>query len=139
MNKKRLLKLAALLEKDASNPEGVKFDMSTWGEVKGKKATMSCGTKVCAMGLAAISGVFKKQGLRYHVEENLDRSELWIDIGFKGDVGLFTDGFTAAQRLFDITSQESSFLFSDHSYPRRMTGRRGELYVAKRIRDFVAD
>ena len=138
MNKKRLLKLADLLEADANNPEGAKFDIRKWGNGKGEP-TVSCGTKVCAMGLAAVSGVFKKQGLTCKVERYRDLKDGFvINIGFKGENDWYTDGFIAAQRLFEITSTESDFLFSDSSYSGRTTGRRGELYVAKRIRDFVA-
>ena len=44
MNKKRLLKLADLLEADANNPKGIKFDMGTWGDGKGEVADVSCRT-----------------------------------------------------------------------------------------------
>jgi hypothetical protein len=35
MNKRRLLKLAALLEADAEKTDGIKFDLGSWGAVDG--------------------------------------------------------------------------------------------------------
>ena len=137
MNKKRLLKLADLLEADANNPNGLKFDMGTWGESSGETAEISCGTRACAMGLAALSGAFKRQGLHYEITGDPYSTATFIDINFKDEV--YSDGMESAEKLFGITDQESEFLFDDNSYPQRYkTGKRAELYVAKRIRDFVA-
>jgi hypothetical protein len=47
-------------------------------------------------------------------------------------------GYDAVDELFDITPNESGFLFDNNSYPIAKTiGAIGERYVAKRIRDFV--
>ena len=56
MNKKRLLKLADLLEADAKNKKGIKFDYWATANLADPKEPISCGTSACAMGLAALSG-----------------------------------------------------------------------------------
>lgn len=54
--KKRLLKLADLLMKDARNKKGVMFDLSLLAKKEnGGDPEPTCGTKACAMGLAAIT------------------------------------------------------------------------------------
>lgn len=73
--KRRALKLADLLEKDAKNKKGIRFDLSTVFTAtaleEGKDIPsdyvpeVSCGTTACAMGLAAISGEFKRAGLSF--------------------------------------------------------------------------
>ncbi len=76
-----LLRFADLLEADANNPEGVKFDLGAWAqdsrldlnkmspdEVEQllypttiETVPVNCGTAACALGLAAISGAFKDE------------------------------------------------------------------------------
>ena len=141
MNKRRLLKLADLLEADAKNKAGIKFDLSTVVTpnpklpLDAKAVPVSCGTQACAMGLAAITGAFKRNGLSYRVDPQ--ENELFIETTMHG---VDTDFDDAASELFDITLQEADFLFTPSAYPQRApkTGARGELLVAKRIRDFVA-
>lgn len=130
MNKRRLLKLADLLEADAKNKKGIKFDLGTWGYVKDGTKPVSCGTKACAMGLAALSGAFKRHGLSYTLDGG------FVDISIGGIHG----GFSSGAKLFDISFDESHWLFDPMSYPAsaRTTGVSGEKLVAKRIRDFVA-
>lgn len=131
MNKKRLLKLADLLEADAKNRKGIKFDLGTWGYVDDdSKGLVSCGTTACAMGLAAISGAFKRQGLSHKLEGN------YIVVMHDGKEG----GFSAACNLFGIEYYEARSLFDSEHYPMDVetVGAAGERYVAKRIRDFVA-
>ena len=129
-----LLRLADYLEKDAVNPNGFKFDMWTWASSESDsdgfftgnvKPEPNCGTSACAMGIAAISGIFKDEGLSYYV--NIDGE---FEFRFaEGWIG----GFSAAQSLFEINDPQSRYLFDgDH-----MTGHPGELAVAKRIRAFV--
>ena len=128
MNKKRLLKLADLLEADAKNAKGVKFDLRNWGDTTEGKKVVSCGTTACAMGLAVASKAFSRQGLQGYSRVNP------LCPLYEGKVG-----FEAAARLFDINMDASFFLFSDDNYPKnRVRGATGERYVAKRIRDFVA-
>jgi hypothetical protein len=132
MNKRRLLKLADLLEEDAANKKGIKFDLGLWGASDEDDApvSVSCGTTACAMGLAVVSGAFKRAGLTNYYGDSGDR----ICPVFEG-----YDGFEAAQRLFKISQDQSFFLFDQSQYPIGSTsGARGERYVAKRIRDFVS-
>lgn len=139
MNKKRLLKLADLLEADAKNKKGIKFDIYTLGRASqywddnGDRiefdAAIDCGTIACAMGLAAISGEFKRAGLSYRIDDQ------HIVTTFKGRKMEFD---LAAKRLFDISLREAEFLFTPAPYPEnKREGAAGERFVAKRIRDLV--
>jgi hypothetical protein len=131
MNKKRLLKLADLLEKDAENKKGVKFDLMHWADTneddKGE-IPLDCKTKACAIGLACISGAFRKEGL-----------------GWKLDIfGCLTPyynnsyGWNAVTTFFDIPREDAEKLFAWVSYKKSKTeGAKGERAVAKRIRKFV--
>ena len=136
MNKKRLLKLADLLEADANNKKGIKFDINviackskTYDHFKPDELPeLSCGTAACAVGLACISGAFKREGLSYFIED---------DGGIIPVFGEFRDWHCAEMEFFGLNEGESNFLFRD--YPeRKQRGAAGERYVAKRIRDFVA-
>lgn len=139
MNKRRLLKLAELLEADARNKSGLKFDMDMWGESQTKDMKVTCGTTACAMGLAALSGTFKRAGLQVRVQEyGHDANHIfWLDIGFKGS---FASPLESASQLFDLTYAEASWLFISDDYPDNasMKGAAGERTVAKRIKRFVA-
>ena len=130
--KNRLLKLAALLEADAKNKKGVKFDLGIWGRSDDPELTpvsVSCGTTACAVGLAVVSGAFKRSGL-YNTADLPGR----ISPSFDNRVG-----FDAVEAFFDLTGEEAGFLFSDDFYPVSFrTGAKGERFVAKRIRQFVA-
>lgn len=139
VGRRRLLKLADLLEADAKNKKGIKFDLGLWGRVndvsyddKPKVTTVDCGTTACAIGLACISGVFKKGGLS---------ARLTTGAGNGGNHILPVygrrNGFNAVETFFAITSRASKFLFTDADYPET-TGAKGERAVAKRIRDFVS-
>jgi hypothetical protein len=142
MNVERLLKLADLLEADANNPKGVKFDLTAWvqkkdsdgefttfGFAKGETIPVSCGTAACAWGLAAISGAFADDGVGFDLNRNG-----WISPTFNG-----AEDFDAAEMFFDINTNEVSYLFDPDFYPNsKLRGRKGELYVAKRVRDLAA-
>lgn len=134
MNKRRLLKLADLLEANAKNEKGAKFDLSGWGGSEQGPVAVSCGTTACAAGLAVISGAFKRAGLF-----NASGSPDGIHPGLHVTKHNRLYGFDALEKLFDLGFQESSWLFSDGYYPRELRrGAKGERAVAKRIRDFVA-
>jgi hypothetical protein len=85
---------------------------------------LSCGTSACAMGLAALSGQFKRAGLGYHL---LDGGSMKITMHGKGY------GLTAAEELFDISTVQAEYLFTEIEG----TGAKGERQVAKLIRAFV--
>ena len=127
MNKRRLLKLAGLLEADAKNKAGIKFNMGDWGSVEDHKNPVSCGTTACAMGLAALSGAFKKDGLDYY------RNKHFVLFKWKGRC---IDGIDAAQRLFELDHHDAWDFFIPSHHPQE--GAVAERHLAKRIRKFVA-
>lgn len=139
VGRRRLLKLADLLEADAKNKKGIRFDLSTWANVDpSAEPSVSCGTTACAMGLAAISGAFKRAGLSYGpVDCGIENCGLCAG---KMEVRLGRDtGFDAAMVLFDVNTDEAGWLFAGSSYPEdKIQGAAAERCVAKRIRDFVA-
>jgi hypothetical protein len=137
MNKRRLLKLAALLIADAKNKKGSRFDLESWASnmdgnrmpQPSKFKVLDCNTSACAVGLACLSGAFKRSGLswRSHKEDNN------IIPIFKGQ-----EGFGAVEEFFGIDFQEAEWLFVVHSYDGPTMGAAGERAVANRIRRFVA-
>ncbi len=137
MKKRRLLKLAKLLEKDAKNKKGVKFDLNTWGYSSSKRPKANCNTTACAIGLACVSGTFKNEGLSYKMSE--DGYQI-IPIYKDKSVGNLITSFPAVAEFFEITFRECDDLFIYSSYtPEEREGANGELAVAKRIREFVND
>lgn len=145
MNKNRLLRLAELLEADAVQPNGIKFDLNVWAVPDGfdnlasdhgpysertKIIPVDCGTVACAMGLAAISGVFKDEGLTYTIESN---GSLYPEYDN-------AQGFGAAAKFFEIRYSDATMLFSRDGYSEymNMRGAVGERVVAAIIREFVA-
>lgn len=140
MNKRRLLKLAGLLDADAKNKKGIQFDLSDYarpaksgkgggGYSEQDAIPVNCNTAACAIGLACISGAFKRSGLTYTLDF---RGYLWpkYETSQMGD---------AAELFFDVNEDEFEFLFQPSSYPRKFRkGAIGERFVARRIRDFVA-
>lgn len=148
MRTDRLLKLAELLEADAANPEGVKFDLTAWGysTIAGgdrfdnkfrrdqKVIPVSCDTAACAWGLAAISGIFKEEGVSFEISA----SERALVPSFNN---LY--GFDAAKAFFELGEdtdglEQVSTLFDTPSY-MFLKGAPAELEVAKRIRELVAN
>jgi hypothetical protein len=144
MNKRRLLKLADLLEADAKNKKGVRFDLGTWGQTEKLKQFVQpdCGTVACAVGLACVSGAFKRSGLDFRIDE--DTGDIIPTLAVRDGVELYSwddtlEGYDAGELFFDLEEEEFAFLFNAQSYPKKLSkGADGERYVAKRIRDFVA-
>lgn len=133
--RRRMLTLATLLEADAKNKYGLKFDLGTWGDgVDRNHMGLDCGTRACAMGLAALSGKFKRAGLRYKIRDNSDffgdSTNLVVMLGNRR-------GFSAAQKLFDLSEDEAEWLFSKNYYTLEQ-GKGAERAVAKRLRRFAA-
>lgn len=143
MKKARLLKLAGLLEADAADPKGIKFDLRTWGRSADEAIPVSCGTKACAMGLAALSGAFKGAGLTWTINENDGCGDEGCAIcsGTDRRIEIFCggeEGFGAAAKLFGISDDIAAWLFSSYGYKTLDSkGKRGELAVAARIRGLV--
>jgi len=139
MNKKNLLKMAALLESNAANSKGMKFDLHTvagWVDDEfvppsARKLDVSCNTVGCAIGLAAVSRAFEKDGLGFTLNTNNNCIEMNIN---GEDAGFISVGI----RLFDIDSNTSIMFFDPSSYcGGTIIGAEGELRVAKRIRRYV--
>ena len=140
MNKRKLLKLAAMLEADAKNKKGIKFDLEIVASASitnfsvttaefpdGKQPTLDCETAACAIGLACLSGKFK--GLSYSITK----------LGFFNVVvNGHTASFESSYKIFDLTVSEGEWLFVPWSYDKSPKGAKGERLVAKRIRDFVS-
>lgn len=146
-----LTRQAALLRRDAANPTGVKFDLSSWAEpavdseLRNKASTyrsfwkgdvevvpVSCSTKACAFGLAAISGEFKAEGLTYHINYRGDLIPRIITLD-----GIIHSGFTAAEVLFGIEGDDAEYLFDPDCYEETPVGASGEIEVAQRIEHFI--
>jgi hypothetical protein len=131
---RRLLKLAALLLVDAKNKKGIKFDIGTVGRVSDptkEEIPLDCGTTACAMGLAAISGAFKKQGLTAisRTSDDGESNQLWCAWN-----GRIRDYCRTAMSLFGITQDQANYLFSPWTYPwNKKTGAAGEKEVVRRI------
>lgn len=146
MYEDRLERLAKLLEVNAGNQKGVRFDMGFWASPistslfdgnwadKVEVVPMNCNTIACAMGLAAISGEFKAEGLTYEFVESLFGGGFILVPKFENK-----GGFKAAEMLFDINPEDADYLFDPSSYDDYPSkGAEGELFVAKRIREFIA-
>lgn len=139
MRKDLLERLATLLETDATNPTGIKFDMRIWAKKSGEDTVRNyyhddvvqanCGTTGCAFGLAAISGAFKDDGLTYDI------------IG--GRLTPTFDGrieYDAAAALFELERHDAEKLFDPFFYEAtQRVGAEAELEVARRIRELVTD
>lgn len=94
---------------------------------------MDCGTTACAMGLAALSGAFKHQGLRAETERRGDIIE--VNVAMPNS----RYGLHAAMDLFNINYKAAEWLFTAEAYWHDPTrGSAGERAVAKRIRAVVA-
>lgn len=160
MHIERLERMRDLLRRDAANPTGVKFDLSTWAEpavsdengmryyplpkdvqrnaddryytaLEAVKVPVSCDTMACAFGLAAISGEFAAEGLSYSFMTG------------DGSIGTLMPtlgrhhGMTAAAHLFGIETTDAQYFFDPECYEDTPREAEGELLVAQRIEDFI--
>lgn len=164
MHAERLTRLADLLRRDAANEKGVQFDLGTWSQpakdtllgqlvgymsrvwLNAEPPPVDCGTTACALGLAAISGEFKEEGLDCEFvpywgfdDKQHARAHSEPPLGYhmyprcKGHTG-----FEAASALFDISDDDASYLFDPDCYSGDTpVGAQGELFVANRIERFI--
>jgi len=154
-----MLKGADLLEADALNPEGIKFDLNTWAAdarvdltepfgVNGLRTfgykedaviPINCGTQACAAGLFALSGAFKDQGFSYEIT-NDGRLRLAIQTRDAFGIRTVLHDWEAVAHLFAIEEPQAWKLFSADNYPpTQRKGAVGELAVAARMREMVAE
>lgn len=144
MNAERLLRLAAGLKANAANPTGMKFDLWHWGSFPANQPQpdITCNTVGCAVGFAAVSGIFKKEGLGYKILSGQGIFDESIILPTYKD----SEGWQAVNDFFDIEYVDSMKLFSTYSYapegedPRDedTKGAEAELKVARRIEEYVA-
>lgn len=144
MKKQRLLKLADLMDTIADGRKRKKADlpsfyMSAFIVSSDDCVTnLSCNSQACALGSAAVSGIFERQGLHvgaYHHGINM------FDVNLETRDGRVYRNFDAAAELFGITEAQAQELFADSQlYGREQLpeGARGARRVAKEIREFVA-
>lgn len=148
MREDRLLKLADVVEADANNPVGFKFDLATWaapilvaenpndqqvrydsGWESDARIPLDCHTAACAVGVGCLSGAFKDEGLGYEIDNGV------LSPTFQGHTS-----FGAVREFFEIHQSDVEYLFvAEHYEAPLRKGRDGELAVAARIRQYVAD
>lgn len=132
----RLEFLAGALERNAANPQGMRFSLTTWlmKWLEGKPESvpsMDCGTVGCAVGLAMLLPEFQAEGLAMHPMSFGD--DRWVPEYFG------YHRFSAVTAFFNLTDTEAEYLFHVTSYPSgKRRGVEGELAVAARIREFLA-
>lgn len=126
----RLIRLQTLLVADASNPNGVSFDLSGWAwrYVWGDEqpVAVDCGTHACAVGLACISGLFAEDGLAYDLSHS--GSIVPTYAGWRG--------WPAVEYFFGLNEDDAQWLFSPEHYVTRH-GAEAELMVSARIQQFL--
>jgi len=134
MNVDRLQHLSGLLRKDAADPTGVKFDLSSWASTREHNETpkMSCGTAACAIGVACLSKEFEDEGFSYEIS-SYRYPEINITPKFKHSIGWF-----AVRNFFELDRFECAWLFYDSNYTIT-TGAEAELEVANRIDQLIAN
>jgi len=134
-----LSRLAALLEQNAKNKKGMRFDLGVWASAHGDcELGLDCRTTGCAMGLAALSGEFPDLVIEEEdcFFDNSHRGTM-ATIRYRGEL----EGIRAAAALFEISEVEAGWLFLEDDYllndlPTK--GAKGERVVADRIRKFIA-
>lgn len=132
-----LLKLADMLDADADNEKGMKFDITNVGIFVGSSQErdtwqpgLNCNTVGCAMGLAMMSGEFPDLSFKHYYEGSDDLVPM-----YGGQRTCYDD---AAAYVFDIGLNTARYLFSPAYYPPGLrTEAEGERAVAARIRLLV--
>jgi len=153
MREDLLLRGANLLEEDALNPEGIKFNLGTWAADakidlaagyrtpdarqfdyhEDQVVPVNCGTQACAFGLFAISGAFKDEGLSYAIYDG--KLQPVLKVGSQTYLN-----WDAVAILFDIGQEKGWQLFSADFYDQDLRkGAAAEIAVATRMREMVAN
>lgn len=155
MHQPRMEHLRDLLRADAANPTGVRFDLGGWlaqadpdypresrvnyelvegslTKLKDPAPSMSCSTFACALGLACLDPEFQAQGLHYMVRAKLGGVHAWMIPAFEDHAE-----FNAGAAFFGISYEDAQYLFDPDCYDGTPVEAEGELFVAKRIDDFI--
>lgn len=135
MYERRLLKLADWLDAQAVKPD-FDFDLDRFGMLEHGKSELTCGTVACALGGAALSGLFKNEGLSF------TSSGIFVSVRYTSRSGKVYFRYEAGAKLSGISYDAAQHLFYPGlNYTRhrqKLTGPRGARNVAKMIRKFVA-
>jgi len=124
--------MATLLLENARNMGGACFNYGVFIRTSnnGEKPSMDCGTQVCAVGLAAVSGKFPGLGFEYDASDRAPR------VVYRKGRTLIEDPFHAAQEIFEVNYEQARFLFA--SAPIKSTGAEGEIKLAEIILKFIS-
>lgn len=133
--RRRLNKLADLLDADAANKKGIRFNLGLLANVSSVEAPISCGTQACALGLAALSGKFKKAGMR--VDHFNASGGNTISIGHDNGSRVTWDWHHTAKAVFGLSYGQVDWLFTSGAY-RGNQGASTERKVAERLRKVAA-
>ena len=127
-----LLQLADILEANANNEHGAKFDLCTIGTFDPSEIApaMNCGTTACGMGIAALSGAFPRLGYTIKRFDDEAQIQCTIDGDECGYLG-------AAMTVFGLNVHEARILFDPQYSSRPNEGREGELALVSDIRTLV--
>ena len=133
----RLQILSAALRKDAVDPKGTSFSLSTWLKFDERKGpAIECGTEACAVGLACLTPELQAQGLRYirvsYAHDDQQGPYAVPAFGTARD-------WEAVEEFFGLTDEEAFHLFNQDAYPDWHYGEKGELAVADRIDALIAE
>lgn len=132
----QIKKLADLLRRDARNRKGLKFHMGTWGRRRNfqKPMGLNCNTTACAMGAAALSGIFAEQGLtgEAYVYVGAEGRSEGSNIDFKWHGRTASNPISLAQRLFGFTYDEAAALFTGN-LSKFQRGAKAELEMASTL------
>lgn len=125
----RRLFLAEALEKNARDPNGMRFDLSVWIDgyddgdnlpSRSQDYALDCGTVGCAVGLAMLLPEFRAEGLMIvNISPFFENRSQW----------------SAVAKFFGVSIEEAQHLFSVNAYDGPTRGADAEFAVAKRLRE----
>lgn len=135
--KERRLLLADWLERDAANPNGMKFDLTEYLTYRrDTKPGLDCGTSCCALGLATFIPEFNAEGFKLDPSPHgsFDDSMKMLMAPLYREDTINYYGFDAAEKFFGLTTYGAHYIFDTGHYSV-CQGADAELAVAKRLRE----
>jgi hypothetical protein len=121
MNVERLIVLADALDAWQPSFRANEFDLGCW------HVERSCGTAVCAVGLAATLPELRAAGFKLY------RGRIF-NVSYPSYLGI--RGWPAVERFFDVSEDTATYLFGPESYDE--SERSNPRVVARRLRELVA-